>query len=261
MKTYFGRSKKRIQERQKTKKKYEPQDKVTIISSIIPVVISIISSVYINVESIKSQEKISTTNAKIQQEQVNLNNTNSYPAFDFEEKKLNDGTTQYTLNKTKGEMNNVSFSVFEIIEGQGIYNGTPVYIKQTLLSSQRDLKENKDSFSYVYKYNYDFYKLSEQFESICKKENLNFTLNNFTINRYYNVSYMNFEHVFKDEFYTVGTHGIGQAIESPHEPSTTESDDAIYISVSLGTGNSDYYSDNSWLAQNIYEFVSARVKS
>lgn len=55
------------------------------------------------------------------------------------------------------------------------------------------------------------------------------------INRYYHVSYMNFEHEFKEEFYSVGDSGVGQAIESPRKFKLNDLGDTINISGSFGT--------------------------
>lgn len=259
LKTYFGRSKKIIEKRINSKKELKTQAIISIVVAVIPVIISILGSIFISAKTINSQNEISKSNLEVQTKQVELNSKNSYPAFEFEEKDLGDGSTQYILKKTKGEMNNVSFSVFEIISGQGSFNGTPVNINLELLSNNKT-KKTKD-YEYIHKYDFNIFNVEEQFESLSKKDNLNFVLNNFMINRYYHVSYMNFEHEFKEEFYSVGDSGVGQAIESPRKFKLNDLGDTINISGSFGTTVKKNYTDDSWLTQKIYDFISWQLKS
>lgn len=201
-------------------------------------------------------EAIQKEQIKLKREENNLNKKNSYPAFEFREEKMDDGSTLYSLEHIKGEMNNVNFSISERIVGYGSYNEKPIYINQSI--HYRHNNESKDVFKQIYGFNFNNRNVVEKFNILCLENNLNVYVSDFYITRYYLVSYMNFMHEFKDEHYIVGTDGTGRAIESPYD--SIKYDNAINITGGFGSFTSEDIDDDSWLAKKLYEAVDRTIQ-
>lgn len=197
-----------------------------------------------NRELIKQQNKL-----KKEENEFNVNNT--YPAFDFEIEKSNETSKWYKLKKTKGEMNNVSFSVFETIQAYTSYSGKPLNVNIKIYPS---IEESEESSPYIanYPYSFDTKEVTKIFNEQCIENNLNLNISNFTISRYYHVTYMDFQHIYKDEYYRIGKNGIGIASENPS--SYTTNSNSINAIGGIG-GKISGESENEWLANSLFRFT------
>lgn len=96
-----------------------------------------------------------------------LDKSNSYPAFEFEISEGDETISTYTINRTKGEMNNVNFSVFEVVSGTGIYNDNPISINQTVKFTHDDSLNDLQA-SYPYTFNSE--KVKNRLNALLRKK-------------------------------------------------------------------------------------------
>lgn len=244
------------QKKRDKKSHFTKKEKLNMLLAMLPIAMSILASISIAYVTNSFQLKISKNNTFIQKElnllkkdELELNKLNSYPAFTFdlkEEKK----NIIYTLVKTKGEMNNINFSVFEVISGNGTFNDEPLSINQSLHFSQEDFLEERQA-SYPLKFNAEETKTKMNY--LFDEKNVKAYIDFLFIDRFYRVSYMNFEHEFKDEYYQVGHNGIARSIDSPHK----NIPDYIggYSTWGGFSGKHDDTLDSDWLANKLVEII------
>lgn len=172
--------------------------------SIFPAILTLIVSIYTGIQANNLQKKM-----------FEFDKMNSYPAFEFTVSKDTDNkaASVYTIKKKKGEMNNVNFSVFEEISGNGTYNGRPMYINQSILFRK---KANLNKLQASYPYDFNSEEIRMKMNYLLNKKSINANVTSLYIQRFYDVAYMNFKHEFKHEYYQVGNNGIGLSVTSPY---------------------------------------------
>lgn len=181
-----------------------------------------------------------------------FNNLNSHPAFEFNvsEDKKNFNGQIYTLKKSKGEMNNVNFLVYEVITGNGTYNNEFFQIQQSLRFTQN---EDLTEFQASYPKGFNTENTKEKINALLKAEKINASIDFLHIRRFYDVSYMNFEHEFKHEYYTIGKNGVGQSIQSPYG-NTYQNNDILKFNGGF-SGKYDDKIDDNWLANKLFDIL------
>lgn len=223
----------------------------------LPITLSILGSIIISYTANNVQLKISDNNRLLQEEQnalkkeeLELSRLNSYPAFTFE---VEEGQNSliYTLNKTKGEMNNVNFSMFEILRGQGSYNGKPLYIEQMIRYHN---PEEINELKLISPQKFDSIEVKSKVNHLFELNDIDAMMDFLTFSRYYNVSYMNFEHEFKNEYYEVGINGSGKSIEEPQYNNQSRLYNEYYAYGGFSGKNLDEM-DNDWVADKIYRIL------
>lgn len=240
--------------------RFTKKQKMDIFLVILPIFISVCGSVFISYKANNVQIEISKNNRltqteinKLKKEELELNKSNSFPAFTFSSKEQNDNVI-YTLKKEKGEMNNVNFSVFEIISGVGTYNDKPLSINQKVGFSQ---SEELDNLQASYPAIFDIQEVNQILNSLLSEEKIDASVEFLFLQRFYHVSYMNFEHDFKDEYYKIGKNGIGQSVESPYNNGYSNLNS--YKADGGFSGRYDETLNNEWLANKLFEAVKNSI--
>ncbi|MEB6182222.1 hypothetical protein ACI2LD_14870 [Enterococcus casseliflavus] len=225
---------------------------------IVPISLSILGSIFISYKSNDVQLKISENNRIIQEEQnllkreeFELNKANTHPAFTFD---LNESenTILYTLNQKKGEMNNVNFSVFEIIYVYGTYNNKSLYIQKEL---QYEQSQEQYEFEALFPKRFDTLETTRKINEMIDQSGVDATITGMMINRFYNVSYMNFEHEYRDDYFEIGKNGIGKITENPRSGYPYNSN-GQYKLVGGYFGRNNTIVDDDWLAERIFSSIS-----
>ena len=175
-----------------------------------------------------------------------LDNSNSYPAFEFEISEGDEAISTYTINKTKGEMNNVNFSVFEVVSGTGIYNDNPISINQSVKFTHDDSLNDLQA-SYPYTFNSE--KVKNRLNVLLGEKKINVNIKSLFIQRYYKISYMNFEHEPKEEYYEIGKEGTGRFVTTSFRNYGKEKKKKVLGSL-LGI-HDDKGINNAWLANKL----------
>ncbi|EPH88063.1 MULTISPECIES: hypothetical protein [Enterococcus] len=233
------------------------REKKKFIMDMLPITLSILGSVIISYSANNVQLKISDNNRLLQEEQnalkkeeLELTRLNSYPAFTFDVEE-NDNSLIYTLNRTKGEMNNVNFSMFEILTGQGSYNGKPLYIEQSIRYYNPD---QINELKLLFPKKFDSIEVKSKINHLFEVNDIDASMDFLTFSRYYNVSYMNFEHEFKNEYYEVGINGSGKSIEEPQYNNHSRLYNEYYAHGGFSGKNLEEM-NNDWVADKIYRIM------
>lgn len=244
------------QNKRDKKSHFTKKEKLNMLLAMLPIAMSILASISIAYVTNDFQLKISKNNTIIQKElnllkkdELDLNKLNSYPAFTFNLKE-EEKNIIYTLVKTKGEMNNINFSVFEVIFGNGTFNNKSLFFNQTLHFTQGDSLEELQA-SYPVKFNAEDTKTKMNY--LFDENNVKAYIDFLFIDRFYRVSYMNFEHEFKDEYYQVGKNGSAHSIDSPYK-NISEYIGGYRASGGF-SGKYDDTLDDDWLANKLVEII------
>lgn len=179
-----------------------------LLLTIAPTVVSVIASVVIMYNTNNMQSEIAESNLELQNREYELTKSESYPAFEFLQEDLDDGTRMYYLNKDKGEMNNVDFTVFGVITGVAKYKDLYLDIEQTIHTRS----VSRDKFNYKYIGDIDISLIEERLTKLCSDKGIDIEVNGLSEERVYKVSYMNFQHEYREEYYRISSNGAGRAI-------------------------------------------------
>ncbi|MEO1768876.1 hypothetical protein [Candidatus Enterococcus ferrettii] len=240
------------------KEKFELEkrkQKLQWITSIVSTIV-LIFSLGTSLAAVKSQEKtikLQQKNIEILSDANEFEKSNTHPVFEFSETKLPDKSIKHDLVLKRGEMNNVDFSISFIIRGTIFYEGLNYEFHQTIMTNDFDRKGNE--FSVTSFVNLNTKTLIDEITKMAHLEGLDVSMSPTTSSiKYYTVSYMNFEHQLKEEYY-IAYNGKGRATESPYSEKNrflnSETHNTLFFGGGTTIGNSS--DGNLSVAKTIYE--------